>query len=61
MIGLVFSEEKDATLFYKKITNRKAEKGMRELRATRPLSILMFLASIQGSSGTEESEEGWKD
>ncbi|KAF9240050.1 hypothetical protein BU15DRAFT_46108 [Melanogaster broomeanus] len=30
MIGLVFSSEKDAKVFYKKVTNRKAEKGTPE-------------------------------
>ena len=27
MIGVVFAEEKDAMLFYKKVTTRKAEKA----------------------------------
>lgn len=30
MIGVVFAAEKDATMFHKKVTGRKAEKGMRE-------------------------------
>jgi len=28
MIGVVFANEKDANLFYKKVTTRKADKGM---------------------------------
>jgi Wiskott-Aldrich syndrome protein len=28
MIGFVFADEKDAKTFYKKVTTRKADKGM---------------------------------
>ena len=31
MIGVVFAEEKDATMFYKKVTSRKPDKGMQVL------------------------------
>ena len=55
MIGVVFDEEKDATLFYKKVTTRKAEKATKispELKVKKGGKIDKSMISVpqQGSS-----------
>ena len=62
MIGVVFAEEKDAAMFYKKVTSRKPDKGMQVLMLLPwETSIYIHVFSRKDFAGTTKGQERWKD